>query len=583
MTEILERELEALVPLRAEAVGDWEEVARRASAERRAAKPRRLAVALVAAALMLGAVAVATPVGAVVARTLGDFSAWLHGAPGKPASQAEQSAFERAHRSWLGFPHGVELRRLVDVRRGGSTFRLYGYRLGDSLCLRVVVSGVAKGSTSSCAPRSELMRRRQPALPMMVDVTVGVVQHRHVRIGPETFMPSQARVDAGIVADGVRTVRLRSTDGREPVWLNANAYLGVAIRPSVGARLRSVVAVDAHHRAVEIPFSASQSLFGSGTPTHLRPTGPRRIERRVRSGDIGWLERHELRGEPVPRGRLPRYFHHRFSRMIQPDPGDPARMLVGILRRGKLVVVCTALVEGGGAGGGCLRPLEVFRRTPISVSGGSSGASQYDTVAGLVSDDVASLRVFLATSEVESVALRDNVFLVHVNRAKVPARIVAYDRQGRVIGIEKWGDWYAYVAPQPRPGAHWRTILRRSAGRTKAFAMVVAGTQRTRCLWISSGTGSSEGCYSVGRWRGPKLQLGSSSGGGRAAVYGQVAPDVALVRLTVGRRTLRIVPTEGVVLVLLPHEQKPPRFSVVGFDSRGRLVGRESSPPRPHA
>jgi len=46
------------------------------------------------------------------------------------------------------------------------------------------------------------------------------------------------------------------------------------------------------------------------------------------------------------------------------------------------------------------------------------------------------VRVFLSTGEQRPAPLRDNVVIVRLPAAKLPARIVGYDRPGRVIAIE---------------------------------------------------------------------------------------------------------------------------------------------------
>src|SRR4029079_17539144 len=92
-------------------------------------------------ALALVAV-VATPLGAAIGRTFDDFSAWLTGEPGTKASDADQDGFDRANaRSWTAFPPGTELRKLLVARAAGTDFTLYGFRSGESLCLRLPGQG----------------------------------------------------------------------------------------------------------------------------------------------------------------------------------------------------------------------------------------------------------------------------------------------------------------------------------------------------------------------------------------------------------------------------------------------------------
>ena len=131
---------------------NWEDVRRRALGQQleRGGRLRgrcALLIAAIAAALML-------VVRFALAATLGGFSGWLSGKPGSPASHTEQQAFQRANaRSWASFPSGTKLRRLIVTRAYGSTFRLFGFRSGDEICLRLTVNGANRGAPMSCIPR----------------------------------------------------------------------------------------------------------------------------------------------------------------------------------------------------------------------------------------------------------------------------------------------------------------------------------------------------------------------------------------------------------------------------------------------
>ena len=57
-------------------------------------------------------------------------------------------------------------------------------------------------------------------------------------------------------------------------------------------------------------------------------------------------------------------------------------------------------------------------------------------MSGLASDDVARIEVFLGNGERWQAPLRDNVTAFRLQRAKFPARIVAYDDAGRVIDVK---------------------------------------------------------------------------------------------------------------------------------------------------
>ena len=55
----------------------------------------------------------------------------------------------------------------------------------------------------------------------------------------------------------------------------------------------------------------------------------------------------------------------------------------------------------------------------------------------MASDEVARLEAFTATGNAIPVPLVDNSYLIEIAKARFPVKIVAYDSQGRVIGIEQ--------------------------------------------------------------------------------------------------------------------------------------------------
>src|SRR6188472_1573493 len=143
--ETLRAELNRLVVI--DPRRDWDEIVARAGLKRERRRRRWLACAAVAAAATV--LGVATPVGSALVRGIDDFSAWLTGEPGSPVSEEEQHEFEAANaRSWLDFPQGTELRRLMTRQAGESTVDLLGFRSGSSaLCLRLTVTGKSRAST----------------------------------------------------------------------------------------------------------------------------------------------------------------------------------------------------------------------------------------------------------------------------------------------------------------------------------------------------------------------------------------------------------------------------------------------------
>src|SRR5688572_21662488 len=99
--------------------------------------------------------------------------------------------------------------------------------------------------------------------------------------------------------------------------------------------------------------------------------------------------------------------------------------------------LCVFLFTRGTGSGGCGPARDRFRRGPVSASWEYIGAGrQFLLGSGVVTDEVARLGLFLATGERRPVALSNNVFVLRALRARFPVRLVAYDRAGRIIGIE---------------------------------------------------------------------------------------------------------------------------------------------------
>jgi hypothetical protein len=164
----LAEQLELLAPETAVS-GDWQAVL--AGARRRRRRRRFAQLATVATALVLGV----SPIGGAIADGIGGFSAWLRGEPGAPAAESDQQAFERSNeRSWAGFPETTRLRTLIKTRVGGQEYELFGFRSGDTLCLRIVGRGLNGSPALSCAPLATLRRASAPVVVVQADHTLGL-------------------------------------------------------------------------------------------------------------------------------------------------------------------------------------------------------------------------------------------------------------------------------------------------------------------------------------------------------------------------------------------------------------------------
>lgn len=435
----LEEQFDRFVP-DAAVEGDWEAIVR--GARRRARRRRLVQLGTVAAVFVLGA----SPVGGAIAGGVADFSAWLRGEPGSPAADSDQQAFERSNsRSWAGFPQATKLRSLIKTEVGGHEFELFGFRAGGSLCLRVVGRGLNNYPAVSCAPLGALRDADAPVLVVEADHGFGLAD----QVPPgQDYVAPQAQATFGFVADGVEGVELQADDGSHRAIVASNAFLYVADKPKFGTRVRRVQALLDDGRRLAVPFQAA--AFGESEPPSYgqgQPTGPTVVERDVEGGHIGWLKRREPRGEPPPAALGGDHFFKNveFSRLLTPDPESHMRVLVAVGEPAPRYsqparMVCASLVSGGVTGGGCSPMADLFSSRPFTTGETLlGGGDQYATLSGLASDDVARMRLFLATGKTYTIPLRDNAWLIQAARADYPVRIVAYDQAGHVIGIEAFG------------------------------------------------------------------------------------------------------------------------------------------------
>jgi hypothetical protein len=601
--ERLRSELHRLVPT--DRRRDWDEVIAGSGIERERVRRRwaAAAAAFVAAAAVLG---ISTPLGAGLVRSLDDFSAWLTGEPGTPASERAQQAFEEANaRSWLRFPQGTELRELITRSAGGTTIELLGFRSGSSaLCLRLNVTGKSRWTTLECAPLDELRRAGGPARAVFADQPIGKGD-KIAWYGLDRLRSANLQITAGIVTDAVEAIVLEDDSGRHEVDAAANAFLYVAEKPDIGQRVKRIWA-RIEGRLVPIPFVPTAFGFGGGPAARSVPAPPApTVQRRVEGGRIAWLEIHEPRGESLdvlpartqatvlgrgdgPRGRL--HTNVLYGRVLTPDLDRPARLVVTLNAHrpgGRAAGLCTWFITPGGAGGGCAPYPDVFAQTliPSTLTGGGSGA--FVTVSGIASDDVARIEALLADGQHAGVPLQDSAFIVDLPRANLPVRLIAYDSAGRVIDVgELWRDFGAHSGPAL---GRAKSLLRVAGpGGTTAELFVGPSTDGGECMYVRHfvdrhHSGVMTGCRGHG-WTGQAVQVGSEFQPPRF-VSGRVRPDVRKVRIRFADgSSTTLTPTRGYVLWAAPADRLTERRRAVaaeGLNAQGRVVGRQSFTPPP--
>ena len=566
---------------------DWDAVVAGVGAPRGRARKRATAGALVLAFAL--AVGLATPLRSAVARGLDNFSAWLTGEPGKPASRAEQQSFARANaHSYVSFPKDTKLRQLITQHTGAWTIQLLGFRSGTgSLCLRLVVHGPAGTATVHCAPLADLRLTGAPARVMLVDDSVGSGS-KHAWYGIDRLHSAALQITVGVAADNVQSIVLRDQQGRHVVPARSNAFLYVAQQPDLGQRVRAVYARTAAG-LVAVPFSPSPFGFGFGGGTSPQRAPTVRVERKVVGGTIGWLDRREQRGQPL--STLPPRLHRTmlgnrlgrivFGRVLTPDPSAPYRMALTLnshRRGGPAAGLCSMIVGPNEAGGGCSPYPGLFDHSPLTVGWGGDGAGEFVTISGVAADSVARLQVLLVNKERLDVPLADNAYVVGVSRADLPARVVAFDRDGKVIGVSGPIDDFTTTGPGPARGRAVELLHVTGPKGEHAELFVGASTNGGECMYVKHFVtvhiaGAMEGCQGPA-WTGPPLQISTDSN----FLSGRVRSDVATVRLHyVTGQTQTLSPTRGYVLATLPPGRKI--ASADGVSSSGHVVGHQSFVP----
>jgi hypothetical protein len=413
---LVRAKLDTLVPIPRSAP-DWSDVVLRA---RPSLRRRRLVLALAAALVVLGTAAAVTA-------ALGGFDAWLSGSPGKPAPAAEQQRFVAANgRSWAAFPTSTTLRELIHAVVGDRTYVLYGFRSGNTLCLRLKAVSLGH-SAQGCAPVSTLAHSSAPIV-VVVGESGFADRYNH---------PS-AEVSFGIAADGVSRVDVQAIDGLHHAVVGGNAYLFVENEPNTGNRVLRISAVGANGRRTDISLGTTFGLPLSVVSSRRPARGPERVQRRIANPTVAWYFRHEPRGlslkqvKLTPQQRRSVVQQSRgFLRLVKPDPlSDVVLGLTGNL--------CLLEIDDSGGVSACGPGSAFFAGGPLNmILTGQSGL--FTSIAGVAADGVRRVTVFLADGERQAPPLRDNLFTAFVSSEQLPARVVGYDAAGRVVGVQTVG------------------------------------------------------------------------------------------------------------------------------------------------
>ena len=543
-------QLEAYTP-EPHGLPDWADVVARA----RKARMRGLVVVLAATLTLFGSAAAVTA-------ALGGFDRWLSGEPGKPASSAEQQKFEAANgRSWAAFPKDTNLRELIRTDVGGKTYVLFGFRSGDTLCLKLKAVSLGHSTDASCTPNATLAHAVAPIV--VVNSDWGF-EDRYAR-------PS-AQVSFGIVADGITHVDVNATDGSHRAAVGGNAYLFVENEPNTGNRVLAVSARTASGELSTIHFGTTYGFWQAQGATRT-PHGPSHVQVRIAKPAIGWYARGEHRGRSGNQLKTTLGISPQGS-YVKPDPLSD--IVVGLDGN-----ICLVVIANGAHGEGCSADqASFFALGPLNVGTSGGGGSQATVVFGAAADGVERLMAFGSNGQQLSVPLRDNLFAARISVSQFPIRLVGYDSRGRVVAIRTVTDG---IPGSGLPASAWRSSGRsirvRAPQGATATLHITRGTDKARC-WIadfSSGQ-SRRGCkptYATGPWVFADLV---QQAGRDLFVVGNVRPPVKTVRLRFADgRTMRMRPFAGLFLFAIPRrylQTERQRAFVRGYTAHGKVVQR---------
>jgi Sigma-70 region 2 len=532
------------------ALPEWDDVVARAHK----ARVRGLVVVFAAALTLFGSAAAVTA-------ALGGFDRWLSGEPGKPASSAEQKIFETANgRSWAAFPTDTELRELIRTVVDGKTYVLFGFRSGNTLCLKLKAVSLGHSAGASCTPVATVAHATAPIV--VVNRDWGF-QDRH---GHES-----AQVSFGIVADGVRRVDVSATDGSHRATVGGNAYLFAENDPNTGNRVLAVSALSPDARRSTISFRTTYGL-GWESEVARSPRGPNHVEASIPHPRIGWYARGEHRGRSGDQLKSTLGISPTGS-YVKPDPLSD--VVVGLYGN-----LCLALIADGSAGEGCNSRESFFALGPLNVMISGGGGTQAMVVAGAAADGVSRVIAFGSDGQQLLVPLRNNLFAARVALPRFPIRLVGYDKRGRIVAIRTLRSG---PSGSVLPASAWTPlgprIHVRGPGGATAILRVTRGTDNVRCWIAVFSTGESRrGCkptYPTGPWVYADLV---QPAGRDLFVVGNVRPPVKILKLRFedGTTTTRR-PTADLFLFAIPRRylrtERQLAF-VRGYDAHGQVIQR---------
>jgi hypothetical protein len=230
----------------------------------------------------------------------------------------------------------------------------------------------------------------------------------------------------------------------------------------------------------------------------------------------------------------------------------------------------------------------VFERKSLSYSMSADGRNAFVTVKGMASDHVGRIEALLADGQRADVSLRDNAFIVDLPRANLPAVLVAFDDDDRVIDVSHQVADFGRPGPSPARGRAVSVLRVTGAGGATSELFVGPSTDGGECTFTKhyvdeSHAGVGVQCHGP-VWSGPLVQLGMGWSPPRF-ISGRVHDDVKAVRIRFGDGSAtRLVPTRGYILWAVPEKYfEPARAPIAaeGLGANNAVIARQRlGPPR---
>ena len=201
----------------------------------------------------------------------------------------------------------------------------------------------------------------------------------------------------------------------------------------------------------------------------------------------------------------------------------------------------------------------IFASAPITRGDGglAEGSSEYSTLTGLASDDVARITAYLSNGQRQPVALKDNAYFAELARDGFPVRLVAYDHQGRIIGLQTVRGFGGFAAG-PAPGRP--TLIKHVTTATGGYVELYTGPSTTggTCTYVKwyeskHASGVSGGCAQPGAPGNSSRLVLESMGNPAFVLTGRLPIGTTTVMLRYADGTTATAPlTRGYVVYAIP-------------------------------